>query len=432
MEPLSKILIIDSQPTVRLALRRFLESEQHECVAAATLEEGLQLGESWDLAIIDESTLGPTPFETALLAAGRDRTLVTGPAPKAADFESSAGYLSKPLDYTQMGKKVREVLSLRAAAPGPEPGSREPVTLPLSSGSVPAGTMLSASAAMAETKRQIERLAPHEIPVLITGESGTGKELVAQALHEQSPRASQPFVAIHCGAIPPDLLESELFGHEKGSFTDAHRSKPGKFELAGKGTILLDEIGEMPLELQAKLLRVLQEREMERVGGVRSIPVHARVLAATNRDLREQVAQGRFREDLRHRIDVARVHLPPLRDREDDVELLAAALASRYAREYSRTIRGFSDHARRQLNAHAWPGNVRELENVLRRAIVLSDSDVLRELPIDTAVEPSSAVLEDHLDAFVAQAIGRGESAEMVRRNLLELLDGVLNRHPPD
>ncbi len=227
-----------------------------------------------------------------------------------------------------------------------------------------------------EVLKQIGLLSRSKVTVLLEGESGTGKEMVARALHEaRSP--GEPFVALNCSAIVPDLGESELFGHEQGAFTGAHARKIGKLEFAGEGTLFLDEIGDMPLDLQAKLLRVLQEREFERVGGLRRIPYRARTIAASHRNLAQMVKEGTFREDLFYRLSVATIRLPPLRERREDIPLLARHLLSRIARELHREIDGITDEAMRRLQAYDWPGNVRELENVLTRAAALSQGHTI-------------------------------------------------------
>ena len=217
----------------------------------------------------------------------------------------------------------------------------------------------------------IERVAPSDATVLISGESGTGKELVARALHARSPRANEPFVAINCAAMPAPLLESELFGHVRGAFTDAKQARTGLFVQAGAGTVFLDEIGEMPIEMQVKLLRVLQERRVRPVGGDTELPVHARVVTASNRDLEEEVRTKRFREDLYYRINVVAIHVPPLRERADDVLVLAQHFLARSARRNRKPVTGISPPAARLLTGYDWPGNVRELENCLERAVAL-------------------------------------------------------------
>lgn len=234
------------------------------------------------------------------------------------------------------------------------------------------------STTLAEVFRILGKVAPTDSTVLVTGESGTGKELLVRALHANSGRAAKPFVPINCGAIPKELLESELFGHEKGAFTHAIRSRAGRFELADGGTIFLDEIGEMDLSLQVKILRVLQEKEIERVGGSGIKKVDVRIVAATNRDLESEVAAGRFREDLYYRLNVIPLHLPPLRERGGDVLLLARHFLSRFCRKKSRVPLALAPVARRILAAYAWPGNVRELENVMERLSILVDGNVVQ------------------------------------------------------
>ena len=233
------------------------------------------------------------------------------------------------------------------------------------------------STTLAEVFRVLGKVAPTDSTVLVTGESGTGKELLVRALHANSKRADKPFVPINCGAIPKELLESELFGHEKGAFTHAIRSRPGRFELADGGTIFLDEIGEMDLALQVKILRVLQEKEIERVGGSGSKKVDVRVVAATNRDLEKEVTAGRFREDLYYRLNVIPLHLPPLRDRGSDVMLLANHFLEQFCRKKGRPVLELAPDTRKILAAYNWPGNVRELVNFMERLSILVDGEII-------------------------------------------------------
>lgn len=233
------------------------------------------------------------------------------------------------------------------------------------------------STSLAEVFKVLGKVAPTDSTVLVTGESGTGKELLVRALHANSRRADKPFVPINCGAIPKELLESELFGHEKGAFTHAIRSRPGRFEMADGGTIFLDEIGEMELSLQVKILRVLQEKEIERVGGTGCKKVDVRIVAATNRDLEAEVAAGRFREDLYYRLNVIPLHLPPLRQRGNDVLLLARHFLNHFCAKKERAPMGLDETTRRILAAYAWPGNVRELENFMERLSILVDGDTV-------------------------------------------------------
>jgi two-component system response regulator HydG len=233
---------------------------------------------------------------------------------------------------------------------------------------------------------QVRKVAPTDATVLVLGESGTGKELVARALHESSPRLEKPFVSVSCAAIPEGLLESELFGHEKGAFTGAIRRKLGRFELAHEGTLFLDEVGELPPSVQVKLLRVLQERRFERVGGEETVEVDVRVVSATNRDLAAMVARGAFREDLYYRINVVSVRLPALREREGDVEQLARHFLASSAQRHGRAVTGFTPEALELLRRHRWPGNVRELENVIEQALVFAEGELIREADLPDAL----------------------------------------------
>ncbi|MEZ5401331.1 MAG: sigma 54-interacting transcriptional regulator [Bryobacteraceae bacterium] len=294
--------------------------------------------------------------------------------------------------------------------------------------------MIGESAAIRAVHQFIARVAPREANVLIHGESGTGKELVARAIHHNSPRSGGPFVAINCAAITETLLESELFGHEKGAFTGAVSLKKGKLEVAAGGTVFLDEIGELAPSLQAKLLRVLQEREMERVGGTRPIQLDIRLIAATNRDLREEARQHRFREDLYYRLNVVSITMPPLRERKSDIPLLAAFFAKRHGEKQKRRITGISGKARACLAAYDWPGNVRELENVIERAVVLGVTDEILPEDLPDAVleeaapdgEPVSA-LHEIIKEAKKQAIQR--AIEQAGGNYTEAA-GLLGVHP--
>ena len=243
---------------------------------------------------------------------------------------------------------------------------------------------------MLETCRDIAGLASTNVSVLIIGESGTGKELVARALHELGPRAQGPFIPVNCAAIPEQLLESEFFGHEKGAFTGAIKTTIGKVELANKGTLFLDEIGDMPTPLQAKLLRFLQERTIERVGGHRPIAVDIRVISATNQDLQQQIAEGRFRQDLYYRISEGVVEIPPLRNRLEDAVLIAHKLARDYAQELGRPVRGVSPGAMATILSHTWPGNVRELQNCIKRAVASSAGPLISARDLRLGGEPAA------------------------------------------
>jgi two-component system NtrC family response regulator len=272
----------------------------------------------------------------------------------------------------------------------------------------------------------VQRVAPTDATVLVVGENGTGKELVAHAIHQASGRREEPFVPINCGAIPEQLLESELFGHERGAFTDAYRTREGKFELADKGTLFLDEIGDLPTHLQVKLLRFLQERVVERVGGRESLPVDVRVVAATNRDLREMRAEGSFREDLFYRLSVVTILVPPLRERGDDLRLLAEYFLEFYGRQHKRRLKGFTQAALRAMQAHSWPGNVRELENRLQRAVILSQDAYAR--PEDLELEPAGGSQE----AQPTMQVARDEAERRVLIDALTRNAGNVTRAAKD
>jgi transcriptional regulator with GAF, ATPase, and Fis domain len=248
------------------------------------------------------------------------------------------------------------------------------------------GEILGSSPAMQEVFRKVQKVASTDITVLVTGETGTGKELIAREIHNRSPRAKGPFVSINCGAIPENLLESELFGHVRGAFTGAVANKAGRFQAANKGTLFLDEIGEMPLQLQVKILRALQDRAVSRVGDTSTESVDIRVVAATNRELEAEIKAGRFREDLYYRLNVVHLLLPPLRDRGDDIVVLARYLLSRYAPEYGNKVRGFTPSAIAAIKRHRWSGNIRELENRIKKAVVLADKALLG--PDDLGINP--------------------------------------------
>ncbi len=285
------------------------------------------------------------------------------------------------------------------------------------------------SGSLAEVFRVLKKVAPTDSTVLVTGESGTGKELLVRALHTYSERTDKPFVPINCGAIPKELLESELFGHEKGAFTHAIRTRSGRFEMADGGTIFLDEIGEMDLSLQVKILRVLQEKEIEKVGGQGVKKVDVRIVAATNRDLESEVAAGRFREDLYYRLNVIPLHLPPLRERAGDVLLLVRHFLQRFCEKKKRPILGISPLVARVFLAYPWPGNVRELENFMERLSILADGDevALEDLPqkILDAVGPLEDLPQEFpgvSEAEVSQACGEGVS---VGEDVPQILDSM-------
>ncbi|MFH1809620.1 MAG: sigma 54-interacting transcriptional regulator [Pseudomonadota bacterium] len=275
------------------------------------------------------------------------------------------------------------------------------------------GDIIGACDGMREVFKRLDKVATTDISVLITGDTGTGKELIAHEIHRRSPRARGPFVVINCGAIPENLLESELFGHVRGAFTGAVANRPGKFQAADRGTLFLDEIGEMPLLLQVKLLRALQEHAVTRVGDTRSENVDIRILAATNKDVEQEVRQGRFREDLYYRLNVVHLHLPPLRDRGEDLVVLAKYFLQKHNKEYRTKVRGFSSRALQAMRKYTWPGNIRQLENRIKRAVVMCERNLLGEEDLDIKLEDIEPILpltlakEEYQRRYINEVLAR-------------------------
>ncbi len=366
-----RILVVDDERNVRRLLVEVLGDEGYQASAVEGVE-GLrrQLDEGdVDLVLLDVCLPGEgglqwlreTPRRPAVIMMSGHATIddaVEATRLGALDF------LEKPISGERLRISVQNALQIRRL-------ERENARL-RAQGSA-SSEMIGDGNAMHELRHFIDRAAPTDATVLITGEHGTGKELVARALHLESPRCEGPFVRVNCAAIPRDLLESELFGHERGAFSGAVERRRGRFEVASGGTLLLDEIGDMEVALQSKLLRVLEERELTRVGGEKSFEVDVRVLASTNRDLPELVSEGRFRPDLYYRLNVLTVDLPPLRDRREDIPLLAEAFVAEFAERHGRCFTGLRSVALDALLQHGWPGNVRELRNVIERAVVLSE-----------------------------------------------------------
>jgi DNA-binding NtrC family response regulator len=370
-----RVLLIGDDAEVLDGVRAACERAGTALTAAATLGDGLR-------------ALNAVPHAaTVLLASAVDedgaiiRRIAAAPNAGALVLVARAPGLRLAIDAPRLG--AAELLTVPldvgrlAALLSPAPPAGAVVPLPPRTAE-PGDELVGSSPALIDAFKTVGRVAGSDATVLVTGESGTGKELVARALHSASGRAGGAFVAVNCAAIPEDLLESELFGHERGAFTGAIARKVGRFERANGGTLFLDEIGDMSLVLQAKILRALQEREIERLGGEERIRLDVRVVAATHRDLPSLIASGDFREDLFYRLAVVRLHLPALRDRPGDVRALALHYAARFAAEHGRALRGIADEAMRTLEAHAWPGNVRELRNVLERAVLLAPGDVLQ------------------------------------------------------
>jgi len=433
----ARVLVADDEPGIRFVLRETLTEAGHEVVEAASGDEALAALASGEFAIAFFDIRMPGPSGLELLdqvkASGSEAAVVIITA--QSTFENAVeamkrgalDYLVKPFGTEEARALVEKALRARALEREVRALRRE-VAGRTATGERLVGT----SPAMLELFKTIGRVARSDVPVLVTGESGTGKELIARGIHAASTRAEGPIVPVNAAAIPRELLESELFGHERGAFTGAVESRPGRFREAAGGTLFLDEIGDMPIELQAKLLRVLQSGELTSVGGRRTERVDVRIVAATHRDLDGAVASGRFREDLLYRLRVVPIHVPPLRERRDDVAPLVEHFLGRYSEALAGRRVVVSPEALARLVAHDWPGNVRELENAIKRALVLASGDVLgpEDFAFLAAAAPGPRDAEGPaLEALVAEevdaALASPEPGELFRR-LLERVERPL------
>ena len=380
---LERILVLDDEPLVQKVLDELFRRKKFTVTIASSIAqaETVLSKENFDLIMLDVrlpdgdgqvflervSTLPDRPLVVMMTGHGTIESAVT--CMRAGAFD----YLIKPFSPSQIEIILKKAESYRQLIK---------VNRYFSEQDGGDGDMLGRGSAMVRLRQLVDRVAPTDATVLITGENGTGKEMIARELYRHSPRRNEPYIKINCAALSENLIESELFGHEKGAFTGATDRREGRFELANRGTLLLDEVSEIPPNLQAKLLRVLQEREFERVGGTKTIKVNVRLLATSNRDLMQFVEKGQFRSDLYYRLNVFPVQVPPLRERREDILLLAEAFLRRFARKHGIKIPGFSDNAANALTLYPWPGNVRELQNTIERAVILSENG----RPISTAV----------------------------------------------
>jgi two-component system response regulator AtoC len=382
-----RVLVVDDEENLRLVLRTILKRAGYDVEVATSGEEALEKVESFGPDVILTDVRMPKMSGLDLLAALKAKqspaTVIVMSAYGSVDLAIEA-MKAGAYDYVPKPFKPDEILLTLRKAEERETLRRENAKLREEiRRESKFDEILAKSAPMMEIFKTISKIADYKTTVLISGESGVGKELVARAIHRRSSRKDKPFVAINCGAIPENLLESELFGHKKGAFTDAHSDRRGLFEEATGGTLFLDEIGELPLALQVKLLRVLQEETIRRLGDVKDTKVDVRIVAATHRDLQAEVKAGRFREDLFYRLNVLPIPIPPLRDRREDILLLVDHFLARNNIRLGTAIRGLDAEARKALVDYAWPGNVRELENTIERAMVLAEGDQLhtQDLP---------------------------------------------------
>lgn len=431
----ARVLVVDDEPENCFVVAKALEDEGYRPLIAYSGPDALEQLESdplIQLVLLDIRMPGMDGVEVLGRIREKDHDL---PVVIVSAFEQVStavkcmrlgayDYLTKPLNIHELKitvantfrtlKLQNEVTQLRS-----EIDKRRGLE-----------QLVGGSAAIQQVAALIQRVAQHDISVLITGQSGTGKEVVAEAIHALSPRRSKPLVSVDCTALPEHLIESELFGYEKGAFTGASERKPGRFEMAQGGTLFLDEIGNLPASAQMKLLRVIQERQVTRLGGKQAFNIDVRLLAATNADLRGMMRSGGFREDLYHRLNEFTIHLPPLQERHGDVELLAAYFLHRFNGQFKRQVSGFSADAMQCLRAYPWPGNVRELHNVIKRGVVLAESQIeLANLPseirqaarppsVDAALEPAGNPALQPLKAATQQAVAKVER-ELIQAALL-------------
>lgn len=375
---MNKVLVVDDELNMRLVLGAMLKKEGYDVASAADGREALEILKSGRIAVVITDLKMPRIDGMELLRRITEHypevpvVMITAHGTVATAVEAlkkgALDYVTKPFELDELKNVIAKAVKTR---------NLKDNELYLPPDDIERAGMIGASEASMALFEAIQRVAPTTTTVLITGETGTGKELVAEAIHANSPRRTNPLIKINCAAIAETLMESELFGYEKGAFTGAAITKPGKFELANKGTLFLDEIGEIPRDMQVKLLRVLQEQEFERVGGLKTIKVDVRIVAATNQNLQQSVAAGAFREDLFYRLNVFPIRVPPLRERLDDIDLLVAYFIDKFNKKLELSVTETDDEVRRRFRLHSWPGNIRELENVIERMMLLTKTDRL-------------------------------------------------------
>jgi two-component system response regulator AtoC len=398
----ARILVADDEPNLRRVLHAILRREGHEVVQAVDGAEALTMLEGVDVIVTDlrmpkvdgmevlRTAVRTQPHVPVIMVTAYGSVGQAVEAIKAGAFD----YIEKPFEQDQIRLVIEKAVK-QAAANGVAP--RQALYVADDKDEIKGRYgLVGDSGEMHNIFGVIEKVADSPSTVLITGESGTGKELVAKALHENSSRKHGPFIKINCAAIPKTLMESELFGYEKGAFTGATSSKPGRFELADGGTLFLDEIGEIPVEMQVKLLRAIQESEFERVGGIKTIKVDVRLITATNRDLEQEIARGNFRDDLYYRLNVVPLQIPPLRKRRGDIPLLVRHIIKRFNERLKKNVAGIADDALAALESHNWPGNIRELENVLERTILFTKNEKITRADLPEELGQAAAAAAAH------------------------------------
>ncbi|MGP9831642.1 MULTISPECIES: sigma-54 dependent transcriptional regulator [Marinobacter] len=396
-----RILIVEDEDIIRSAVRKLLQHAGYEVADAVSVEEADNLEpDGFDLIITDLRLPGAAGTEMINRAPNTPVLIMTSYASLRSAVDSmklgAVDYIAKPFDHDEMLAAVENILARQSTQPA-EPGSGESTGQHQATESDPAAIMYGQCEPMQKVFTLIRKVAPTETTVLIQGESGTGKELAARALHLLSPRATKPLISVNCAAIPESLIESELFGHEKGAFTGAVSARTGLIEAADGGSLFLDEIGELPAEAQARLLRVLQESEIRKVGSTQSRKVDVRMIAATHRNLKAMTRTGEFREDLYYRLNVMQIRIPPLRERRSDILGLARRFLKRQAEKLGRPELSLSPEAMQALERCRWPGNVRELENAIERASILTDGDIITPSVLDLDNEGSDEYIPETL-----------------------------------
>ncbi len=406
---MAHILIVEDEKVIRSALRRLLERNDHQVDEAESLTEaqGKAL-EQYDMIISDLRLPGGNGTELIEQADKTPVLIMTSYASLRSAVDAmklgAVDYIAKPFDHDEMMLAVQRILKERALVRLNQALKQEVAKVHPTTG------IIGSCVPMQDLFKKINKVAPTDATVLILGESGTGKELVARAIHEQSQRADAPMISVNCAAIPETLIESELFGHEKGAFTGATSVRQGLVEAADGGTLFLDEIGELPLEAQARLLRVLQESEIRRVGSVQSKKVNVRLVAATHRNLKELAQKGDFREDLYYRLNVVELKLPPLRERGNDVVELAEKLLQRACEKLNRSQLKFSAQCLMDIRTYQWPGNVRELENAVERAVILNDGEDITAESMALDLNPDRQIAETMMASLEQTGTSSGNS----------------------
>ncbi|MHB9097673.1 MAG: sigma-54-dependent transcriptional regulator [Syntrophales bacterium] len=420
----AKILVVDDELNMRLVLRAMLKKEGYDVVTAADGLEALKILDQEKIAVVATDLKMPRLDGMELL--GRimqdDPTLPViiltayGTVATAVDAlkKGAFDYITKPFEQDELKTIILKAVKTRMISDrdlSPAEGDADPYRI------------VGASSRMAEIHEIIRKVSPTTATVLITGETGTGKELIARSIHRQSTRKDQPFIKINCAAIAENLVESELFGYEKGAFTGAVTTKPGKFELAHRGTLFLDEVGEIPREMQAKLLQAIQDQSFERVGGLKTVSVDVRLIAATNQNLLQEVKEGKFREDLFYRLNVFPIHVPPLRERTEDITPLTDYFLEKFNRKLTRRVESIAPEVRDCLLAYPWPGNIRELEHLIERMVLMAEGPTLAMKLVPPEIV--SAAREEHPSpAELPETLGR----DVLKSHMEEMERQIISR----